>query len=108
MSSPNCTDKIWLKSIVNDAVTDWMVAGGKATRPVDFTKKFTDYNIKFPTFLQLCTDVSAGINQTLHNEPCTQRLVLPDLWRQQHQGDVISTFVNAVVTQILNPPAAGV
>jgi hypothetical protein len=106
--SSNCSDRVWLKSIVNSAVTDWMVAAHKiAAPPLDVTKKFTDFQILFVTFLQLCTDISGSINQTLVNEPCTQRLVLPDPWRQQHQGDVISTFVDAVVEQILNPPAAG-
>jgi hypothetical protein len=109
VSSANCTDRLWLKSIVNTAVTDWMVAARKiAAPPLDFTKKFTDFQIQLPAFLQLCNDISGPINQTLASEPCTQRLVLSVGWSLQHQSDVIATFVDAVVEQILNPPAAGV
>ena len=124
MVSANCTDSWWLKDMILTAVKAWFVAAHKINKPSDLdpTKKFTDapYSIGFPTFLQFCTamagndDGTPGINGpgafnvALTAEGCAQRVILDAAWRQQHQGDVINDFVNAVVTLILHPPAAGV
>jgi hypothetical protein len=104
------------------ATRNWFVLTHKITKPSDLdpTKKFTDYNIEFVTFLQFC-DYMAGqddgtpteedpgaVNQALANEGCKQRVTMGPVWRQKHQGDVISDFVIAVVDLILEPPAAGV
>jgi len=109
--SPHCTDQIWPKGIVNSANADWMVAARNIKTPdeLDQTKKFTDYGIAFPTFLQLCNRVTGSINKTLEDEPCTQRMTLPDIWRPQHHGDTILAFIGAAVDLILKPtPAATV
>lgn len=108
MPSANCTDRLWLTAIVSAAVTKWMIDAQKVPDAGHFdqTKKFSDYGMNFANFNQLCADITPTINQTLHNEPCNERLTLPDDWRQKHQGDVITAFISAVVDQILKPATA--
>jgi hypothetical protein len=121
MEDPKCKDRLWLKSVVLAEVTAWMVQARYVAKPedLDVGKKFTDYGVLLPNFLQLCEHLAgppnAGlpnnkgtVNQKLKAEGCVQRLVLNDVWRLAHQQDTIAAFVNAAVEQILNPAVAGV
>jgi hypothetical protein len=104
--SGNCTDRIWLKSIINPILADQIAV---PLSKLDPTKKFADYKIGFPQFLQLCSDITGLINTKLENEPCKQRLARPSPdWCTQHQNDTIGAFVDAVVDQILTPAAGAV
>ena len=97
--SPNCADEVWLEGKINTALENWMVAAQKIAKlgDLDIEKKFTDYQIQFPTFLQLCSDLCDAINTVLEAEPCKQRLALDDNWRLQHQNDQIDQFEDSVV-----------
>jgi hypothetical protein len=123
MSNANCTDSWWLKGTVLTATKTWFVLAHKITNPSDLdpTKKFTDapYSMGPATFDQFCdyvtgnddgtptADGPGAVNRALAQQGCAQRVVLKPAWRQTHQSDVITDFMDAVVNLILNPPAAG-
>ena len=102
----NCTDELWLGDKVDTAVVNWMVAARKISKPTDLDteKKFSDYQMAFPTFRQMCSDISDTINNVLQAEPCKQRLKFEDDWCLQHQNDQIDRFEDNVV-KLLTAPA---
>jgi hypothetical protein len=105
--------------MVLTCVRTWFVAAGKVAKPADFdpTKKFTDYGVLFPAFLECCDDLTGkddgtpsangpgSINTSLANEGCGSRVTLNAAWRLAHQSDAIDDFISSVVTLIITPPA---